>query len=57
MMLLILVAAINYQNALAHALAFLMLGLFLVAMLQTYRNLSGLLLRQLADAEGLLVAG
>jgi uncharacterized protein (DUF58 family) len=52
MLLLILVAAINYQNALAHALAFLMLGLFLVAMLQTYRNLSGLLLRQLADAEG-----
>lgn len=52
MMLLILIAAINYQNALAHALAFLMLGIFLVAMLQTYRNLSGLLLRQLTDAEG-----
>lgn len=51
-MVLILVAAINYQNALAHALAFLMLGLFLVAMLQTYRNLSGLVLKQIADAEG-----
>ena len=40
-LLLILIAGINYQNALAHALAFLMLGLFLVAMLQTHRNLAG----------------
>ena len=51
-LLLILIAGINYQNALAHALAFLMLGLFLVAMLQTHRNLAGLVLSQTVPVEG-----
>ena len=51
-LLLVLIAGINYQNALAHALAFLMLGLFLVAMLQTYRNLAGLVLSQTVPIEG-----
>ena len=48
----ILIAGINYQNALAHALAFLMLGLFLVAMLQTHRNLAGLVISQTVPVEG-----
>ena len=38
------VAGINYQNSLIFALAFLLLGLFMVGMLHTYRNLSGLTL-------------
>ena len=45
-LLLVLIAGINYQNALVHGLAFLMLGLFLIAMLQTFRNLEGLTLSQ-----------
>lgn len=53
-LLLILIAGINYQNALAHALAFLMLGLFLVAMLQTHRNLAGLVLSQTVPNEGVV---
>jgi uncharacterized protein (DUF58 family) len=44
LMLLILVAGINYQNSLAHALAFLLMSLFMVSMLHTYRNLSGLVI-------------
>ena len=51
-LLLVLIAGINYQNALAHALAFLMLGLFLVAMLQTHRNLVGLVLSQTRPIQG-----
>lgn len=51
-LVLILIAGINYQNALAHALAFMMLGLFLVAMLQTHRNLAGLVLSQTMPIEG-----
>jgi uncharacterized protein (DUF58 family) len=35
-------AGINYQNSLVFALAFLLASLFMVAMLHTYRNLSGL---------------
>jgi uncharacterized protein (DUF58 family) len=38
----ILLGAINYDNALAYLLCFLLGGLFLVAMLHTYRNLAGL---------------
>ena len=53
-LILILIAGINYQNALAHALAFLMLGLFLVAMLQTHRNLAGLVLSQTVPVEGIV---
>jgi uncharacterized protein (DUF58 family) len=42
MVLVILIGAINYDNALAYLLAFLLFGLLLVAMLHTYRNLTGL---------------
>ena len=38
----ILLGSINYDNALGYMLAFLLGGLFLVAMLHTYRNLAGL---------------
>jgi uncharacterized protein (DUF58 family) len=44
LMLLILLGAINYDNALAYLLCFLLGGIFLVAMLHTYRNLAGLAL-------------
>ncbi|MCB1647158.1 MAG: DUF58 domain-containing protein [Pseudomonadales bacterium] len=37
-----LLAAINYQNSLIFALAFLLISLFMVSMLHTFRNLSGL---------------
>jgi len=37
-------AGINYQNSLVFALAFLMASLFMVGMLHTFRNLSGLTL-------------
>lgn len=39
---LVLLAAINYQNSMAYALAFTLGGLFVVAILHTYRNLGGL---------------
>ena len=42
LLLIILLGAINYDNALAYLLCFLLGGLFLVAMLHTYRNLAGL---------------
>lgn len=45
MLLVILLGAINYDNALGYLLAFLMFGLVMVAMLHTYRNLSGLIYR------------
>lgn len=45
MLLVILLGAINYDNALGYLLAFLMFGLVLVAMLHTYRNLNGLIYR------------
>lgn len=47
---LVLLAAINYQNSMAYALAFTLAGLFVVAMLHTYRNLSGLWIRAQAPA-------
>lgn len=40
-----LLVAINYQNSLAYALTFLLLSVFLVAILHTYRNLGGLRLK------------
>ena len=43
-LLLMLLAAINYQNSLAYGLTFLLLSVFLVAILHTWRNLAGLLL-------------
>ena len=39
------VAAINYQNSLIFGFAFLLGSMFMVAMLHTYRNLSGLSIR------------
>lgn len=43
-LLLMLLAAINYQNSLAYGLTFLLLSLGLVTILHTYRNLAGLVL-------------
>jgi uncharacterized protein (DUF58 family) len=42
MLMIILLGAINYDNALAYLLAFLLTGLFMVAMLHTFSNLAGL---------------
>ena len=42
MMMAILLGSINYDNALGYLLSFLLFGLFLIAMLHTYRNLTGL---------------
>ena len=42
MLVIILLGAINYDNALGYLLAFLLGGLVMVAMLYTYRNLVGL---------------
>lgn len=50
LLLIILLGAINYDNALAYLLCFLLGGLFLVAMLHTYRNLAGLSLASAAVA-------
>lgn len=44
-LLLMLLTAINYQNSLAYGLTFLLGSLFIVAILHTYRNLSGLTLK------------
>ncbi len=55
LMILILIAGINYQNSLAHALAFLLMSLFMVSMLHTYRNLSGLVI--VAGKAGEVFAG
>jgi uncharacterized protein (DUF58 family) len=44
-LLLMLLAAINYQNSLAYALTFLLGSVFVVAILHTWRNLAGLVLQ------------
>ena len=44
-LLLMLLAAINYQNSLAYGLTFLLASVFIVAILHTYRNLAGLVLQ------------
>ncbi len=44
-LLLMLVAAMNYQNSLAYALTFLLGSVFLVAIVHTWRNLAGLVLQ------------
>lgn len=46
-LLLMLLTAINYQNNMSYALAFLLATLFIVATLHTYANLSGLTIRAL----------
>ena len=45
-----LLVAINYQNSLAYALTFLLLAVFLVAILHTFRNLTGLTLKAAGGA-------
>lgn len=49
-LLLMLVAAINYQNSLAYGLTFLLGSLFFVAILHTWRNLAGLVLQAAGTA-------
>jgi uncharacterized protein (DUF58 family) len=44
-LVLMLLAAINYQNSLAYGLTFLLGSVFIVAILHTYRNLAGLVLK------------
>jgi uncharacterized protein (DUF58 family) len=44
-LLVMLVAAINFENNLSYALTFLLANLFVVAILHTYANLSGLIIR------------
>ncbi|MET1077332.1 MAG: DUF58 domain-containing protein [Pseudomonas sp.] len=44
-LLLMLLAAINYQNSLAYGLTFLLASVYVVAILHTYRNLAGLVLK------------
>jgi uncharacterized protein (DUF58 family) len=48
-LLLMLLAAINYQNSLAYSLTFLLTSLFIVAILHTYRNLAGLTVKALGS--------
>ncbi|WP_044874270.1 DUF58 domain-containing protein [Pseudomonas sp. LFM046] len=45
-----LLVAINYQNSLAYGMTFLLLSVFLVAILHTFRNLSGLSLKAAGGA-------
>ena len=47
MLMVMLLGATNYNNALAFALTFLLVGIALVSMLHTYRELAGLVLRVL----------
>ena len=46
-LLVMLMTAINYQNNMSYALTFLLATLFIVAVLHTYANLSGLTIRAL----------
>ena len=46
-LLLMLATAINYQNNMSYALTFLLFTLFIIAILHTYANLSGLTIRAL----------
>lgn len=48
LLLLLLLGAINYNNNLVFALTFLLAGVGFMAMLQTWRNLAGLVLGQVA---------
>lgn len=44
-LLLMLLVGINYQNSLAYGLTFLLMAVFVVTILHTYRNLAGLVLK------------
>lgn len=48
--LVIFIAAVNYENSLAFGLAFFMVSLFVVSMLNSFQNLNGLRLRGLPTA-------
>ena len=50
----ILLGSINYDNALGYLLTFLIGGLYLVAMLHTYRNLVGLRVKGFSAENGFL---
>lgn len=47
LLLIMLIAAINYQNNMAFALVFLLACMFFVSVLHTYANLSGLIIKAL----------
>lgn len=49
---LLLLAAINYANSLVYGVAFLLLSIFLVTILYTYRNLAGLTLEVASTGSG-----
>ena len=49
LLLLMLVMAVNYENNLVYALAFLMLGVFLTSIFHTYSNLAGIEVGALAS--------
>jgi uncharacterized protein (DUF58 family) len=51
-LMLMLLTAINYQNNMAFALTFLLTNLFLVGILHTYANLSGLTVRAVSAETG-----
>lgn len=51
-LLVMLVAAINYENNMSYALTFLLATLFVIAVLHTYANLSGLVLQACAGSSG-----
>ncbi|PPK59198.1 hypothetical protein [Marinobacter persicus] len=52
LLLVMLVTGINYQNSLIYLLVFLLGAIFVGAMHQTHRNLSGLTLALLAAGDG-----
>lgn len=52
LLVLLLLGAINYQNSLVYGVAFLLGSLFLVTILHTFRNLSGLTLELLDSRPG-----
>ncbi|WJN57463.1 hypothetical protein OH686_01860 [Pseudomonas sp. SO81] len=54
-LVLMLLAGINYENSLAYGLTFLLAAVFVVAILHTYRNFAGLILK--AGASGAVFAG
>ncbi len=51
-MVLLIVGAINYQNSLVYGVAFLLGSLFLVTILYTFRNLSGLTIEWVSASAG-----
>lgn len=55
LLVLMLLAGINYENSLAYGLTFLLAAIFVIAILHTYRNFSGLVLK--AGASGAVFAG